>query len=423
MNESRLPPTAPQGRRRLLTVGILSAGMVLGVCASMVLGRLNSLHGGPFYETTAQVRLDLHLANDQVGQASPVITEQDAQTWAQLLKSNQVLQRAVDEYRLDELTSFANLPPQQVAAKIDESLTTHVVPGPRRAEAALVDLTYRSSGAVDVVTVVKAVIRAYRDQLGDAAKSADGDNLQKMTDDADEIAAGLKLQREALQKLRLGAPSLPPAEDPGHPEQRRSRLQQELRTLDFRRAALKALQTTADDAKQAGKTPAVIGQLLRRDELFRNASRPAVPPAPEKPTLPRITIDDDQSLSVLVRQLTDELSRLEHQRRELEQRLKMADREAASVRDFTTQLRLLEDEIKEQESLQASLQTRRHEMERATGMRTPSIEIVQQPDSPREVRAAWPALFSAEVGAGASLGLLLGFVGVTFYFAFVPQEV
>lgn len=414
--------TAPR-RSRPLVVGILLVGLLLGLCAAMVLGRISSARRGPTYETTARVRLSLNMANAHTAQPHPTITDQDAQTHALMFKSTRLLHRSVETFRLQELPTFEHMQPQEIALRIADDLTTYVVPGPRPAETAEVEITCRSPSAVGAMTIVKAVIRTYDETLRETSLSAAADALQQVAKARDELEIELKQQRQAMKALLREAPSssiLTNEDGPNHPEQSRRRVLQERDTLDLRRAALQALLKTADDAKQSGTSPAVIGQMLRRDPLFRPLDPEPGQVGPTAPATPKITIDNEASLSQLFERINVELMRLATERKDLDEQIQRVEHELAYVRDFTTRRRLMETEVQEKESLQQALSTRQQELERTVAAQTPTLEIVQPPDSAREVPPTWPPFFSAEVGVGAVLGFLLGVIGLTFYFAFRP---
>lgn len=413
--------TAPR-RSRPLVVGILLVGLLLGLCAAMVLGRISSARRGSTYETTARVRLSLNMPNAHTAQPHPTITDQDAQTHALMFKSTRLLHRSVETFRLQELPTFEHMQPQEIALRIADDLTTYVVPGPRPAETAEVEITCRSPSAVGAMTIVKAVIRTYDATLRETSLSAAADDLQQVVKARDELEIELKQQRQAMKALLREAPSsiLTNEDGPNHPEQSRRRVLQERDTLDLRRAALQALLKTADDAKQSGTSPAVIGQMLRRDPLFRPLDPKPGQVGPTAPATPKITIDNEASLSQLFERINVELMRLAKERKDLDEQIQRVEHELAYLRDFTTRRRLMETEIQEKESLQKALSTRQQELERTVAAQTPTLEIVQPPDSAREVPPTWPPFFSAEVGVGAVLGFLLGVIGLTFYFAFRP---
>jgi uncharacterized protein involved in exopolysaccharide biosynthesis len=188
-------------RRKWLVLFMLAAGIALGYLYYEKATRV--------YETQAQILVTKHRTDPKspINSIDPDLGYESRLTnHIQLIRSPVVVQQAVEKFRLNELTSFQDVQPQNVASKIIGALESGRAGGREAIDTDIMQINYRSTNYVDAMTVVKAVIRSYQDFLGENYQSVSDEAVRRITQAKEELGTALSKKRNELQAFVKEAP-------------------------------------------------------------------------------------------------------------------------------------------------------------------------------------------------------------------------
>jgi succinoglycan biosynthesis transport protein ExoP len=437
-------------RRKWLIVFMLGAGLALGY--------LYYQKATPVYETAAQVLV----TNRQTDAKSPLNPmnigmgyEDDLLNHAMLIKAPVIVQQAVEKYRLNELTSFANVQAQNVATKIIGDLDAIRAGGPQALNSRILQIKYRSTNVVDAMTVVKAIIRSYQDFLGETYQSVSDDTVRLMTEAKDELGAELKKKRDELRKFIKEAPG---GTDRGegqltNAEKTKEAIETKRQGLDSRRAELRALLKTVETAQAEGRP---IDAVLQHIEDYRKTDKPQ--DGAEKsftdvlfplllehqqlstqygPSHPRVkeaelkiamvqqhiealrlnsapTNDTrktpEQLIATILESARLDLVRLENIDKEFAEQQARAEKDAQYMQDFRTQFKVLNDEIKSIEDLNKLVLDRFKQINLVRDAGGITTRMVAPPDFAWQVEPKILNILSVAGFIGLAIGMGLAYL-------------
>ena len=438
-------------RRKWLIIFMLVAGLGAGGLYHEKATRI--------YETSAQVLVTIRQTDDN----SPlrplnaeVGYEDSMTTHAQLIKTPLVVQRAVDKFRLHELASFQNLQPQNVATAIIGSLESGKAGGRDSIDSRILQINYRSTNVVDAMTVVKAVIRSYQDFLSDTFQSVSDETVRALTEARDELGTELKKKRDELTKFVKEAPSgLTP--EPGQrttAEDTKHKIELERQGLDSRRAHLRAMTKTIEDAQQQGKP---IDAILLLIESYRKADNLAtgtdvrsftdvlfplllehqqltVKYGPKHPQVQELELKinivqqhlENQKVNAAVANMAQktpemfiatildslrlDLFNLDNQDKLLSEDQARAEKEAQYLQSFQTQRKVLDDEIHRTDQLYQLVLSRFEQIDLVRGAGGFKTEIVSPPDFAWQVEPKLLKVLSVSGFIGLAIGMGLAYL-------------
>lgn len=437
-------------RRKWLILFMLAAGLALGYLYYEKATRI--------YETQAQVLVTERrtVSESPLGNVANEPGYGRLTNHIQLIRSPVVVQRAVEKFRLNELTSFQGMQPQNVAAKIISDLESIRAGGREAVDTDIMLISYRSTNYVDAMTVLKAIIRSYQDFLGEAYQSANDDFVRLMTLARDDLDTELKKKNAELRRFSKEAPEgLPDIGVTSTAALDRDKIKAERQTLNEQRAKIRATIKTIEAAQQEGRPIDSLilaiedyrksdgGQAAKQVQSFTDIlfplylelqqltaqfgpQHPKVKEMELKLELVQRHIDDqrladvnlrsnqaktpEQFIATVLETLKIDSLKLDNQDIELASQQDKAAKEAQYLQDFQTQRKVLDSEIKRTEELYQSVVerlTKINLMKDAGGITT---KTVAPPDGAAQVEPNIWKVLSVSGFVGLALGMGLAYL-------------
>jgi len=238
-------------RRRVWLIVIVSVVAIL-------LGGLYFMRAEREYETAAQVQITKLRPETQVA-----LTTLEGYTGYEnmsnhiiVIKSPVIVNRAIAKFRLGELQSLRDIPAQHLAGYIISRLTSGKAGGREQLDSNVVQLNYRSKSVNDAMTVVKAILLAYKDHLDvqfklvnkrtvDLVTQVRGERKTEYEKLDDEI---LRLQNSTRTEVRVGMETNTTAAEDDWKKQH-----EELRLLAGKKVNISSLIESIEKDKDAGE--------------------------------------------------------------------------------------------------------------------------------------------------------------------------
>ena len=197
---SVLPPAemhSLQDILRLLHSVRQNKGIVIGaLAASCLLGALYYVTATRFYQSSASV-LILQTGNEGVTVGGDRIARDLIPTYQSLLKSDAVLEAAVNRLPAEHRVDFSSTPPERCAAALRNSLT---VASERSTN--IMDVSYKSRDPDAAAAVVESVLQAYVSFMETLHRSTGREMLDVLTQQKEKLEAELRIKENELLSLR-----------------------------------------------------------------------------------------------------------------------------------------------------------------------------------------------------------------------------
>jgi capsular exopolysaccharide synthesis family protein len=435
-------------RRKWLVLFMLAAGIALGYLYYEKATRV--------YETQAQILVTKHRTDPKspINSIDPDLGYESRLTnHIQLIRSPVVVQQAVEKFRLNELTSFQDVQPQNVASKIIGALESGRAGGREAIDTDIMQINYRSTNYVDAMTVVKAVIRSYQDFLGENYQSVSDEAVRRITQAKEELGTALSKKRNELQAFVKEAPGGVQEEKNPAEETKRS-IVGARQALDSRRAQLRATLKTIETAQTEGMpidavmmhiesyrkaenvdaargvqsfTDVLFPVMLEHEQLTAKygPEHPRVKELALKMQLIQNQIDSyrmsqvndagarktpEQFIATTLQALQLDLNKLDNEDKELAVQQERAEKESQYLQGFQSQYKLIRDDIKSLDDLYGLVLERVRQIEFGRndgGFRT---KTVAPPDGAIQVEPNIWKVMSVAGFIGLALGMGLAYL-------------
>jgi capsular exopolysaccharide synthesis family protein len=169
--------------------------IVIVTLIGVALGALFYLRAEREYETSAAVQITKLRPETQVALATleGYTGYENMSNHIIVIKSPVIVKQAITKFRLGELQSLRDVPPQHLASEIIGRLTSGKAGGREQLDSNVVQLNYRSRSVNDAMTVVKAMLRVYEDHLESHYKTLNQKTIDRT------IAFGGELLKDVKQ--------------------------------------------------------------------------------------------------------------------------------------------------------------------------------------------------------------------------------
>jgi succinoglycan biosynthesis transport protein ExoP len=274
-------PAAPPN----LLLGVLRRWpwLLLGLAAGLVLGLLYHMQRPPVYQSTAQllvIKNRPELTTTGAADARVQFVEDYVATQVLYLKSERILELAAK--RLDNYKPFQVAPPESEGERVSYLMGRFNVarekePG-SNTMSNIVQLTFKASHPADSPKYLRAVIEAYRADLGTVYEGASVDQsrqLQLAIDAGTKTINALRLEEQRLNRELRGEPG---TSHHGISQEELASVRARISTNRNSEQALKlreiALRRELDEIRQAGESRATRLKLM--DRLGIQPDRPSL---------------------------------------------------------------------------------------------------------------------------------------------------
>jgi polysaccharide biosynthesis transport protein len=160
------------------------------------------------YETSAAVQITKLRPETQVALATleGYTGYENMSNHIIVIKSPVIVKQAIAKFRLGELQSLRDVPPQHLASEIIGRLTSGKAGGREQLDSNVVQLNYRSKSVNDAMTVVKAILRAYEDHLDVHYKAVNKRTVDLVTKVSGELREELDALNQEIASIESATP-------------------------------------------------------------------------------------------------------------------------------------------------------------------------------------------------------------------------
>ena len=270
------------------------------VAVSIGLGLFYYNQSDRIYETFAKILI----AKVQTESRSPLAPldaqlgyEDNLSTHLEVIKSPVIIKAAIQKYKLNEYPSLRDVPPQHLALHIMGNLVSGRAGGRENLDSQVIQINYQSPNVNDAMTVVKAVIGAYEDHLGETYQAVSKDTITLITQAKDQLDAQLKRHSAEIAKFEAQTPiGVKPNDVKTIGEMNYDRFYNELVVLQSRRDAINTLIESVEDANAKNVSTVVVLKKLQASDLAKTEN-PADPAAAMRGNLFQLSLDHQQALA------------------------------------------------------------------------------------------------------------------------------
>ncbi|MBL9094266.1 MAG: hypothetical protein JNL96_23805, partial [Planctomycetaceae bacterium] len=230
------------------------------------LGWLYFIKAEPIYETSAQV-----LIIKREGETSSPVSllqadigyEDSMTTHAQVIKSPKIVRRAVadPDFKLPQLATFQGIPPENLHSVIIQDLSAGRAGGREAPDSQVLQVNYRSKSQHDAKVVVKAVLQAYEDFLGENYQNLSNETIELITRAKDELQKKLEAKNAEIENYEKNVPvevTIFHSEGLTKADLELKQAYASLKVLETEKREIDSLMATVESAQAQGKSPEVL---------------------------------------------------------------------------------------------------------------------------------------------------------------------
>lgn len=242
------------------------------------LGWLYFIKAEPIYETSAQV-----LIIKREGETSSPVSllqadigyEDSMTTHAQVIKSPKIVRRAVadPDFKLPQLATFQGIPPENLHSVIIQDLSAGRAGGREAPDSQVLQVNYRSKSQHDAKVVVKAVLQAYEDFLGENYQNLSNETIELITRAKDELQKKLEAKNAEIENYEKNVPvevTIFHSEGLTKADLELKQAYSSLKVLETKKREIDSLMATVESAQAQGKSPEVLLQLVENNSTWKD---------------------------------------------------------------------------------------------------------------------------------------------------------
>lgn len=255
--------------------------LLLGVVLGFVLGALYYAQRPPVYQSAAQV-LVVKKRPDVLpipGEDSRSAYYEDyLSTHLVLLRSRDLIRKAVKEHKLTELPSLAGAgdPTGIIIGSLGASRDSRDPSSGTYTN--IINLSYRASNPEDCGKILEAVIQAYRSYMDDTYKTVSKEVLDKIIQLRDGVGKDLKEKEEEYRKFRLDSPLVRRGKEGANlHEDHLASIDSSISTLEIQKAnkaaELETIETAVKEGRSKNELIAIVSNLQNRVRAGSDSSK------------------------------------------------------------------------------------------------------------------------------------------------------
>lgn len=239
--------------------------LIIAVAAGLAAGALYARHCQPLYKAEAQVLVvkkhpdAVTGENRQTSQLDDYLASQRA-----IIQSHMIVQRAVAQSKLDELSSFGRVKgdlAEAILKKLSvERLKDKDSPGNINN---ILTISFVGTGEEDCATVVNAVLDSYKSFLNETYRNISTDTIHTIAEARTMLENDLAKQEAAYRKFRQESRMVWKGKEEINPHQERvTQLESKRSALLLRQAEVEGQIKSLESARQSGASPEELERLV-----------------------------------------------------------------------------------------------------------------------------------------------------------------
>ena len=207
-SDSDFNPFGPDSSSRAESVDIIGLiqrsqrTVLFGLLCGLLLGILAYLLLGPTYEASTKllVSLQASISDSDTGDR----TFGDRGGHIELLKSDEILKRAVEDHNLGELETLSDVP--DLVEAVADRVTVRRSSGDDRAYSNVFELAYESRNSRDAAAVLDAIVAAYKSYLDESRLESTGQIMGAVTGSENQLKREIDELEQEYLKFRKSTP-------------------------------------------------------------------------------------------------------------------------------------------------------------------------------------------------------------------------